>query len=524
MTYDFIIIGAGSAGCVLAEKLSRSGRHSVLLLEAGGSDNRFFIQMPLGYGKTFYDPQVNWCFKAEPDPGLAGNQDFWPRGKILGGSSSINAMVYIRGAREDYDDWASEGNAGWAWRDVERSFLEIEEVLQITDQSGQEHALAKAYIKAGQEAGLPFNPDFNGASQEGIGLYRLTTRKGRRNSAARAFLRPAMGRKNLTVVTHAMVTRLLFEGSKASGVEYREHGQLTTALAGREVILSAGALGSAQLLLLSGIGPVADLKAQGIEVRFANANVGRNLMDHHGINYSYRAKVPTLNQTLRPWWGKLIVGLDYLIRRRGPLSLSLNQGGGFFRTEPGESRPNMQLYMQAISTLKPKTGERPLLTPDPFPGFNLGLSNCRPTSRGWLALQSPDPHVPLKIEARAYATERDVREMLAAVKFIRHLAEQPALKSIIAEELRPGPQVQSDEDLIADFRQRSGTVYHPSGTCRMAVGADKGVVDGKLRVHGTQGLRVIDASVFPLIVTGNTNAPAMMVGAKGADIILADVN
>ncbi len=533
--FDYIIVGSGSAGSVLADRLSVSGRHKVLLLEAGGSDLRFFVQMPLGYGKLFYDPAVNWLYEAEPDPGLAGNRDFWPRGKLLGGSSSINAMVYIRGHRADYEEWAAAGNQGWGWPEVLAAYRAIEDTeaggdawrgsggpLFISENKRDLHPLTDMFLQASQAAGLPFNPDFNGAEQEGVGTYQVTVKGGRRNSAARAFLRPAMGRRNLTVETRAMVTRVLTEGRRATGVEYVQRGVTRRVLAGREVIVSGGAVNTPQLLQLSGIGPGALLQRHGLTVVQDNANVGEHLNDHQGLNYTWRMTVPTLNQSLRPWWGKLRLGLNYLIYGRGPLATSINHGGGFFRTDPGQPRPNMQLYMQAFSTLIPRSGERPLLTPDPFPGLSLGLSNCRPSSRGSIHICSPDPMMHPRIVANAYSTDSDVAEMLAAVKFLRRIAAQEPMRALVAEELRPGPSVQDDADLIADFRARSGTVYHPSCTARMGPDPATSVVDARLRVHGMAGLRVCDASVFPNLIAGNTNAPAIMVGWRGAEIILQD--
>lgn len=533
--FDFVIVGAGSAGCVLAERLSANGRFSVLVLEAGGSERRFFIEMPLGYGKTFYDPAVNWMYAAEADPGLNGQRDYWPRGKVLGGSSAINAMVYIRGAREDYESWEAAGNAGWGWPEVLRCYRAMEDTesgateyrgaggpLHVRCGPVDFHPLYTKFLLASHAAGLPLNEDFNGASQEGVGAYQYTTKNGRRMSAARAFLRPAMKRKNVRVLTQAQATRVLFEGARATGVEYLHRGTRRTATAGREVILSGGAINSAQLLQLSGIGPAKLLGAHGIGVRRENANVGAHLQDHVGLNYTYRMTVPTLNDELRPWWGKLRVGLRYLLTQRGPLSLSVNQGGGFFRTSPKHQRPNMQLYMQAFSTLIPKAGERPLLTPDPFSGFSLGLSNCRPSSRGTIEIQSADPLQQPRIVANAYGTKADITEMLEAVKFLRKIAAQEPLASLIAEELRPGPACVSDGELIADIRQRSGTVYHPSCTARMGPDPATSVVDPHLRVHGVRGLRVCDAAVFPSLIAGNTNAPAMMVGWRGAEIILKD--
>lgn len=521
---------------MLANRLSENGKYTVCVLEAGGTDRRFWVAVPLGYGKLFYDQTVNWCYRTEPSDGFAGRSDYWPRGKLLGGSSSINAMVFIRGQKEDYDDWASAGNPGWDWASVLPFFKGLETYeaggdayrgaagpLSVSRADRNSHALCAAYFQAAKDVGLPFNPDFNAADQEGVGFYQVTTKNGRRHSAAKAFLRPAMGRKNLTVITGALTTRIDFDGTHAVGVTYRKNGTDCTLRAGRSIILSAGAVNSPQLLQLSGVGPAELLSKHGITPVLDQPHVGANLMDHVGINYTYRANIPTLNTILRPWWGKLWVGLQYVLTRTGPLSRSINQAGGFFKTDPAKPRPNMQLYLQALSTLKPKQGERPLLTPDPYPGFSIGLSNCHPYSRGYLEITSADPTVPPRIVANPYDDERDVQEMLKAVKLVREIAAQPAMASLIEEELLPGPDCQSDEDMIADIRRRSGTVYHPSGTCRMGPEAANAVVDSRLRVHGLSGLHVVDTSIFPNIVSGNTNASAMMIGAKGAAMILEDV-
>lgn len=533
--YDFIIVGAGSAGCVVAERLSASGKYSVLVLEAGGTDQRFYVQMPLGYGKCFFDPTVNWNYKTEPDPGLAGNADHWPRGKLLGGSSSINAMVWIRGHPADYDGWAAHGNPGWGWDDVLPAFKAIEDneaganawrgqggPLHVASCENAVYPLTRRYLKAAEQAGLPLNTDFNGETQDGVGIYQITTKSGRRMSAARAFLRPAMKRPNVRVETNALATRILFEGKRAVGIEYEQNGAKQTAKVGREVILCGGSVNDPQLLQLSGVGPADHLKSLGMDVVHANENVGRNLQDHIGINYTFKGREPTLNQILRPWWGKAWVGMQYLLLRSGPLSLSMNNAGGFFRTDAAQTRPNMQLYFQAFSTVIPKSGERPILTPDPWPGFSIGLSNCRPTSRGEIMIRSADPKTYPRITANALSTDHDVREMLAAVKFVRHIAAQPAMQEIIVEEILPGPSVQSDDDLIADFRRRSGTVYHPVSTCRMGPDPANSVVDPRLRVHGLTGLRIIDASIFPENISGNTNAPSIMTGWKGAQLVQED--
>ncbi len=532
--WDYIIVGAGSAGCVLAERLTANGRHRVLLLEAGGTDRRFYVQLPLGYGKLFYNPAVNWMYRTEADPGLAGNRDHWPRGKLLGGSSSINAMVWIRGHPTDYDDWETAGNAGWGWTDVLPNYREIEDneagedafrgkggPLFISANRTDLHPLCDTFLQSAARAGLPLTADFNGARQEGAGIYQMTIRRARRNSAARAFLRPAMRRPNLRVETHAHATRVLFQGRRAVGVEYRQGGVLKTASAG-EVILSGGAINTPQILMLSGVGDGAHLQSLGLPVIVDNPNVGRHLNDHQGINYTWRMTVPTYNDVLRPWWGKLGAGARYFLTGKGPLAKSINHAGGFFRTDPALDRPNMQLYFQAFSTLLPREGERPVLSPDPFPGLSIGLSNCRPTSRGQITLASPDPFRHPKIVANAFSTDHDVAEMLAAVKMLRRIADQDPIRSLIAEELRPGPQVRSDDELIADFRARSGTVYHPSCTARMGPTPATAVIGPDLRVHGIHGLRVCDASAFPTLIGGNTNAPAILMGWMGAKRIMAD--
>ena len=532
--FDYVIVGAGSAGCVLAERLSASGRHRVLVLEAGGSDRRFYVALPLGYGKLFYNPAVNWMYRAEPDPGLDGNRDHWPRGKILGGSSAINAMVWIRGHRSDYEDWEARAGTGWGAAAALAAYRAIEDneaggdafrgaggPLFISANRRDLHPLVEPFLAATEAAGLQRNADFNGAEQEGVGIYQMTIRKARRNSTARAFLRPAMKRPNVTVLTGAHVTRVIVEDGRATGVEYRRRGGLHRVAARGEVILSGGAINSPQLLMLSGIGPAAHLRAMGITVVADSPQVGQNLSDHQGINYTWRMTVPTYNDILRPWWGKVLVGMQYFLRGTGPLAKSINHAGGFFRTAPDLVRPNMQLYFQAFSTLLPRDCERPILSPDPFSGLSIGLSNCRPTSRGEITLKSADPFAHPRITANAFSTSHDVAEMLAAVKFLRHIAAQEPMRSLIAEELRPGPQVQSDDALIADFRARSGTVYHPSCTVRMGADPATSAVDPDLRVRGVRGLRVCDASVFPTLIGGNTNAPSILVGWIGAERILS---
>jgi choline dehydrogenase len=536
MDYDFIVVGAGSAGCVVASRLAEDGRHRVLLLEAGPSDRRVWVQIPIGYGKTFYDRRLNWMYGTEPIPGLANRVNYWPRGKILGGSSSINAMVYIRGQGQDFDEWESLGNRGWAWKDVLPYYRAIEDhalgesehhgaqgPLHVTDIAGEAHPLCQVFIRAGGETGLPFNRDFNGKSQDGVGFYQITTRNGFRLSSARAFLWPAMRRPNLRVETMAQATRVLFDGRRAIEVEYLQHGTRKRARARGEIILSAGSVNSPQLLQLSGIGPAKLLKAHGIDPLCDSAAVGANLQDHLCYDHVYRSRQPTLNNALYPWWGKLWAGLRYALFRNGPLSLSINQAGGFFRSRPELARPNLQLYFSPLSYEMTPAGTRALMKPDPFSGFSMSVSPCRPTSRGHLEIRSANPLDPPAIYPNYLSTSHDIMELLAGARFLRRLAATEALSAVIAEELKPGPTTTGDNALIDDIRARSYSVFHPAGTCRMGPDPASAVVDATLRVHGVRELRVIDASIFPTVPSGNINGPCIMVGAKGADLVLKNL-
>ena len=534
--YDYIIVGAGSAGCVLANRLTENGRHKVLLLEAGPSDLRFWVQVPIGYGKTFYNPALNWMYQSEPIPGLNGRTNYVPRGKILGGSSSINAMVYSRGQAGDFEDWEAMGNTGWGWKEALRTYRKMEDhelgagpfhgaggPLHVTDISKTVHPLSHLYVKAGQEAGLKYTPDLNGETIEGVGLYQITTKNGMRWSSSRAYLWPAKSRPNLRIMTGALATRILFEGKRAAGIAYRRNGQDATAFADREVILSGGSINSPQLLQLSGVGPAELLKRVGVALHHDSPAVGRHLQDHVCFDHIFRASQPSLNEELYPWWGKLRLGLQYLLTRKGPLSLSVNQGGGYFRSRPDLPRPNIQLYFSPLTYEKTPPGVKKLMEPDPFPGFILSVSPCRPTSRGHLEIKSSDPDQAPAIQLNLMSTNHDVQELLEGARFLRKLSAAPSLASVIAEELKPGPGPDSDDKVIADIRARSYSVFHPCGTCRMGPDPKESVVDPRLRVHGLSGLRIVDSSIFPTVTSGNINAPTIMIGERGAEFVLEDV-
>jgi len=533
--FDYIVVGAGSAGCVLADRLTANGRHRVLLLEAGGSDDRFWVRVPIGYGKCFFDPRVNWMYRTEAEATLAGRSGYWPRGKLLGGSGAINAMVFVRGQPEDFDEWEALGNPGWGWRDVLPYFRKLEDSpkgqsawrgaggpVAIADISADAHALCGVFLRAGLEAGIARNADFNGESQEGVGYYEITVRDGRRESTATAYLRGAMRRANLVVETHAHATSIDFQGTRATSVTYVQRGEKHTVRAAREIVVCAGAINTPQLLQLSGVGPAAHLRSLGIRVVHDSPAVGRNLQDHLCIDYLYRSRVPSLNEQLRPWHGKLRAGLRYLAARHGPLALSVNQAGGFVRSRPGLTRPNVQLYFSPLSYTRAPQGKRPLMSPDPFPGFLLSAQPCRPSSRGHLAIRSPAPFEAPCIEPNSLATEHDVEELLEGARLLRTLAATPSLSAAIQEEMHPGPRVETREQMIGDIRERCSSVFHPVGTCRMGPDPRDAVVDQRLCVRGLAGLRIVDASVFPSITSGNTNAPVIMLAEKGADLVLED--
>ncbi len=532
--FDYVIVGAGTAGCVLAERLSADGRHSVLILEAGGSDSRFWIRTPIGYGRTFADPAVNWKYQTEPNPGLNGRTMYWPRGRVVGGSSSINALVYCRGMPQDFDDWRRMGNAGWGWDDVRPYFEKSERrvdsaghastdgALDVKDVSPYLHPMLANWVGAASELGIPVTQDFNGPDPEGFGCYQVTIRDGRRRSAADAFLRPALRRTDrVKLETGAWVSRVRVRDGRATGVEWFRDGRARFAAADRAVILSAGAVNSPQLLQLSGIGPGATLAAHGITSVVDNPAVGGHLQDHLAVVYSFKATQPTLNNELHSLRGQLRAGLRYLLTRRGPLSLSVNQFGGFTRANPAANRPDVQLYFNPV-TYGTGDATRTRIQVDGFAGFYLCFQPTRPTSVGRIDIAGGNFREPPRIAPNYLASESDVDDVVHGGRLLQRIARTRAIRQLTLEPLVPDLLRMGDADLVADFRARAATVYHPVGTCRMGTEPRDSVVDARLRVHGVGGLRVVDASVFPTVTSANTNAPTLMVAQKAADLILAD--
>ena len=527
-TFDFIIVGAGSAGCVLANRLTASGRHRVLLLEAGPSDRHPWLHIPLGFGRLFGDRRFNWCYATEPQPECHNREVIEPRGKVLGGSSSINGLIYIRGQAEDFNHWRQLGNAGWSFDDVLPYFRKAEDnergadefrgaggPLAVSDLRDR-HPLAQAYVEAALQCGYPRNDDFNGAVQEGAGYYQTTMRNGVRASTAAGYLKQARRRANLAVVPKALAMRVLFDGRRATGVEYVVGNDKRSACADVEVIVASGAFNSPQLLQLSGLGPASLLGSHGIAVIADAPGVGNDLNDHISGRIMLRCKEPiTLNDAVRTWSGKLSHGLYYLLTRRGYLAVPAVSAGCFLRAHPASATPDSQC---SISLFSAQTIGGEL---HPFPGVTGNCVLLRPESRGFVRIKSADPREAPAIHPNYLATQRDRETIVAGVKAMRGIFQAPAMARHVAEEIEPGKQCVSDDELLDFIRRRGSTTYHPVGTCRM--GQDRNaVVDERLRVRGFAGLRVVDASIMPAVVSGNTNAATIMIGEKGADMILED--
>jgi choline dehydrogenase len=529
--YDFIVVGAGSAGCVLAARLSESGQYRVLLLEAGGEDRAFWIRSPLGYPMLFANPKVNWMFDSEPMPELNGRTTYQPRGKVLGGTSSINGSVYIRGHPQDYDYWRQLGCVGWSFDDVlpyfrraedqqrgEDAFHGVGGPLKVSDHQ-ETYELADAIIAAGAQAGIPTNRDFNGPIQEGIGYYQTTTYRGRRWSTATGYLRTARKRANLVVETRAHAVRIKTREGRAVGLEYLATGGSKLARVRGEVIISAGVFGSPQLLMLSGIGPSRHLRDMNLPVILDLPAVGENLHDHFYIQLMFRCpKAITLNDVSASWLRKLKAGIQYVFLRKGVLSTNGVYAGAFVRSDPGLERPDLQINMNAWSVAE---RTRAGMIPHPFPGFTMSPVHLRPQGRGSVRLKSADPRAAPAINLRFLATEYDLRAIISGIRIVRKISQQQALAPFVSEEFQPGPKVDSDAALESFVRRLGYANLHPVGSCRM--GSDtEAVVDSRLRVNGVRMIRVVDSSVMPAIVAGNTNAPTIMIAEKASDMILAD--
>ena len=525
--FDYVIVGAGSAGCVLANRLSADPRVSVLLLEAGGRDNYIWIHIPIGYLYTQNNPRTDWCFKTEPEAGLNGRALSYPRGRVLGGCSSINGMIYMRGQARDYDQWRQLGNVGWSWDDVLPYFRRSEDQVRGADEAhgvGGEWRVEEmrlsweildAFRAAASEIGIPPTDDFNRGNNEGCGYFQVNQRRGVRVSAATSFLRPARGRPNLTVLTGAEARAILFEGKRARGVAFARKGVADEAEAG-EVVLAAGAVGSPHLLELSGVGQGALLQDRGIAVRHELAGVGENLQDHLQIRMAYRViHTRTLNERANSRIGRIGMGLEYFLFRRGPLTMAPSQLGCFTKSDGSRDTPDLEYHVQPLSL------DRFDAPPHAFPAFTASVANLRPESRGSVHLKGPAPGEPPAIRPNYLATENDRRVAVASMRLTRRIAAAKALARFEPTEFRPGPSAESDEALVRAAGDIGTTIFHPVGTCRM--GTDPlAVVDPRLSVHGLSGLRIADASVMPTITSGNTNAPTIMIAEKAADMILAD--
>lgn len=524
--YDYIVVGAGSAGCAVANRLSQNGRHTVALLEAGNRDLNPWIHVPVGYFKTMGNKATDWCYKTQPCAGLNGRSIPWPRGKVLGGSSSINGLLYVRGQAQDYDDWANLGNEGWEWDKVLPYFKRSEDWQgQSSSLRGQggpltvsetrvSRPVVDAWLQAAQNCGYQANQDYNGADQTGVGLFQLTARRGRRCSSAVAYLNPARSRNNLTILTNSCVEKLLFEGRRATGVQLAS-GQLK---ANKEVILCAGTIGSPQLLMVSGIGSTQQLNPHQIKLVAELPGVGQNLQDHLQARPVFQCAASTINTEISNWFKQGLIGMQYIFNRTGPMTMAASLGTGFVNTNLSPDRADIQFHIQPFSADSPAQG------PHKFDAFTASVLQMRPQSTGHLSLVSERFADHPDIHPNYLATALDQQTIVAGIKVARHIAKQAPLQALVTQEFSPGPSVgeAADADILQWARETATTIYHPTGTCKMGQD-DMAVVDSQLKVHGIEGLRVADASIMPIITSGNTNAPAIMIGEKLAAMMLQEM-
>ena len=533
--FDIIIVGAGSAGCIVADILAKDQNLKILILEAGPNNYHPMIKIPLGYGMTFYNKSINWKFYTSSQIHLNNRKLYCPRGKVVGGSSSINAMVYARGFPSDFQNWTYDDSPLWSWENIRNTYERIEKKIilrdndtttsqiVVNDVSSQHHAILNNYFLGAKELNIPFIDSFNTDKSEGVGHYEITTRNGFRWSAADGFLKEALKKNNVKLISRAAVQQLILKDKKVIGVKYSKNGKTFNVQANIGVIMAAGSIKTPQILMHSGIGPSDHLKEFGIKTKIHNSNVGSNLQDHIGIDYLYRSKVPTLNKSLGTWSGRVKSILEYLIFQSGPLSLSINQGGGYINWNSKNKFPNLQLYFNPLTYSITYKNKRPLLNTDKFNGFIIGFNSCRPKRRGQIYLSSKKFNDAPVIDPNYLDHYEDINDLKCAFDFVRKISKSLHLKKIIDKAIDIDPLKSSNEELIDHFRKKSTSVYHPCGTCRMDDSIQNGVVSKRLKVHGVENLWIVDASVFPNITSVNINASVMMIANRAIQLIIDDL-
>ena len=524
-----MIVGAGSAGCIVAGKLAEETNLSILVLEAGGTDIRPDIKVPIGYGMSFFNSNVNWCYSSSPQKNLGNRELYVPRGKVVGGSGSINAMVYLRGQKNDFNDWASFSGADIGWESARKTYDYIEGIvsnsnrqrLYVSDVSGQHEEMTKNFLKAGNELGFQRNRNLNGVSSEGIGSYPLNTRNGFRWTSSDGFLKPTMNKKNIKLIRNAHVTKVLISKRRVTGIEFMQGNTLRQVTVRRGAILSAGAVNTPHLLMLSGIGPANKLREYGIEVVKSEKNIGQNLQDHLGIDYLFESTSDSLNKVLGTWRGRIKSAFQYVFSRTGAFSLSVNQAGGFVKWNSRNEFPNLQLYFNPLTySIKRNPKKREMLKPDDFNGFAIGFQPCRPKSRGEVRLKSKDPMESLEINPNFLGDETDIHDVISGIECVDAIVRNQNIKSITVQEKTEAFDGKLIRDRIEDFKNRAVSIYHLCGTCRMGADPKTAPVSNDFELRGIENLWVADASLFPNVTSGNINAPTMMLAFKASDSII----